>query len=162
MYLKSKYIRRVAYHEFFDIFENSINGIHDQHSIPLTVDGPVRHPMHASVGSAFRASLFLPASNTAILDAARTVMQPATSKQRTGGRTDSSSVFARAEIPVGLSPCHPVCCSRSTPDIDSDDGAIKSNRPRLLTLIRAYASDVAKTLIWTTVNSKRAIGVWDF
>lgn len=77
--------------------------------ISLMVDGPVRHPMHASADSAFRASLFLPASNTAILDAARTVMQPATSKQRALGRAGGRTV--RRSL---LGPRFPLVCPRVT------------------------------------------------
>lgn len=48
------------------------------------------------------------------------------SEQTANGRTDGSSVFARAEIPVGLSPYHPVCYSSSTPDVDNGRRSYKA------------------------------------
>lgn len=78
---------------------------------------------------------FSPGVRCCILDAARTVMQPAARKQRAGGR----SVFARAEIPVGLSPCHPARC-RSTP---ATTAATKTYRPRTVDT-STHVSDAAR------------------
>jgi len=97
---------------------------------------------------------FSPDIKYCILDAERTVMQPAASKQRTGGRMVRRSLLA---------PRFPLVCPRiilfaaaAAPRTSTtDDEAIKPSRSRLLTLIRA--SDAAKTTSRTANKLSRRV-----